>query len=294
MINSYWKVVDDMNLNFNVNEYLLAWYLLYSASLSKEIDKFRKNLWSKYKKEYNFCYKDKAEIIKYGKDFIPDNDILYNEIFESDLYISLKKETEKHKMHLEKVVLSDNKLIKKSVKSVLKMKLNDDYPVYVIHPRMEVIEYNNLAGAVIWGSDKDKYDFLTILILTIVKGIFHNENQEYKEIQDAIIELAVLNEINKQISDMNTYEHGDKTLKIIKRQIYPFWLMYLGYDTKEDLLSRMIEDKIVFDASKYPIDKNMKKMNLEEFTKFCIKNNKHILKLGNVLKIEAVEDIEVI
>ena len=91
MINSYWKVVDNMNLNFNVNEYLLAWYLLYSASLSKEIDKFRKNLWSKYKKEYNFCYKDKAEIIKYGKDFIPDNDVLYNEIFESDLYVSLKK-----------------------------------------------------------------------------------------------------------------------------------------------------------------------------------------------------------
>ena len=56
-----------MNLNFSVNEYLLAWYLLYSASLSKEIDKFRKNLWNKYKKEYNFCYKDKEEIIKYLK-----------------------------------------------------------------------------------------------------------------------------------------------------------------------------------------------------------------------------------
>ena len=53
MINLYWKVVDFMNLMFEVNEYLLAWYLLYSASLSKEIDKFRKNLWSKYKKEYN-------------------------------------------------------------------------------------------------------------------------------------------------------------------------------------------------------------------------------------------------
>ena len=68
-----------MNLEITVNEYLLAWYLLYGASLSKEIDKFRKNLWSKYKIEYNFCYKDKEEIIKYGKDFIPDNDILLPE-----------------------------------------------------------------------------------------------------------------------------------------------------------------------------------------------------------------------
>ena len=66
-----------MELEFEINEYLLAWYLLYSASLSKEIDKFRKNLYSKYKKEYNFCYKDKMEILKYGHDFIPDNDLLY-------------------------------------------------------------------------------------------------------------------------------------------------------------------------------------------------------------------------
>ena len=33
-----------MNLEFYVNEYLLAWYLLYSASLSKEIDKFIEKL----------------------------------------------------------------------------------------------------------------------------------------------------------------------------------------------------------------------------------------------------------
>ena len=70
--------------------------------------------------------------------------------------------------------------------------------------------------------------------------------------------------------------------------------MYLGYDTKEDLLNRMIEDKIAFDASKYPIDKNMKKMSLDEFINFCIKNNKHILKLGNVIQIEKEEEIEVI
>ena len=56
----------------------------------------------------------------------------------------------------------------------------------------------------------------------------------------------------------------------------------------------MIEDKIVFDASKYPIDKNIKKINIEEFISFCIKNNKHILKLGNVLKLEREEEIEVI
>lgn len=283
-----------MNINFFVNEYLLAWYLLYSASLSKEIDRFRKKLWSKYKKEYNFCYKDKDEIVKYGKDFIPDNDILYNEIFVSELYISLKKETEKHKNHLEKLVMNDNKVIKKSTKEVLKLKLNDEYQVYVVHPRMEIIEYNNQCDCVVWGSEKDKFSCLTLLILTIVKGMFEDKFIDYKEFKNSIIELAVLNEISKQITNSNTYDVGDKTLKIIKKQIYPFWLMYLGYDTKESLLNRMIEDEIVFDIDKYAVDKNMKKLNLEEFIKFCIKNNKHILKLGNVLKIEKEEEIEII
>ncbi len=282
-----------MNLEFCVNEYLLAWYLLYGASLSKEIDKFRKILWSKYKKEYNFCYKDKTEIIKYGKDFIPDNDVLYNEIFKSELYLSLKRETDKYKMHLVKLFENDSKTLKKCVKEVLKLNLKEKV-VYVIHPRMECMEYNLSNNTLIWGSDKDKHDALTILVFTMVKGTYENYNTDYKEIVDAIVELACINEIGKKLDEKNTYELGDPTLKIIKRQLYPFWLMYLGFDTKEELLNRMIEDKIAFDIENYPIDKNMKKMNIEDFMNFCIKNNKHILKLRNVLKIEKEEEIEVI
>ena len=283
-----------MNLEFYVNDYLLAWYLLYSASLSKEIDKLRKSLWSKYKKEYNFCYKDKQEIIKYGKDFIPDNDTIYNEVFESEVFKSLKKESNKHKMHLTRLFENNSKVVKKCCMEVLKLELKETYPVYVIHPRMECIEYNKATASLIWGSDKDKYDAITILILTIVKGIYENYNNDYKEIIDSIIELAVINEISKQLTSTITYDIGNPTLKIIKRQIYPFWLMYLGNDTKEDMLNRMIEDKIAFDIDYYPIDKNMKKMNLTKFIDFCIKNNKHILKLGNVLKIEQEDEIEVI
>ena len=283
-----------MNLEFFVNEYLLAWYLLYSASLSKEIDKLRKSLWSKYKKEYNFCYKDKQEIIKYGKDFIPDNDTLYNEVFESEVYKSLKKETNKHKMHLVRLFENNEKIVKKCVKEVLKMDLKDSYPVYIIHPRMECMEYNKNTGSLIWGSDKDKYDAITMMILTIVRGMLENYDNDYKEIVDSIIELSVINEISKQLTESPCYEVGDATLRIIKRQIYPFWLMYLGIDTKEEMVSRMMEDRIAFDLDHYPIDKNMKKMSLTRFIDFCIKNNKHILKLGNVLKIEKEEEIEVI
>ena len=283
-----------MNLEFFVNDYLLAWYLLYSASLSKEIDKLRKSLWSKYKKEYNFCYKDKQEIIKYGKDFIPDNDTIYNEVFESEVYKSLKKETNKHKMHLVRLFENNSKVVKKCCREVLKLDLKETYPVYIIHPRMECIEYNRATGSLIWGSDKDKYDAITRLILTIVQGYYENYNNEYKEIVESVIELAVINEISKQLTNQPSYDIGDATLKIIKRQIYPFWLMYLGNDTKEQIINKMMEDKIAFDIDYYPIDKNMKKMSLTRFIDFCIKNNRHILKLGNVLKIEKDDEIEVI
>ena len=281
-----------MNFEIIVNDYLLAWYLLYGASLSKEIDKLRKNLYSKYRQEYSFCYKDKNEIIKYGKDFIPDNDLLYNEIFNSELYNTLKKETNKHKMHLIKI-LDNDKVIKKCVKEVLKMNLKDKYYVYVIHPRMEIVEFNNQFDSVIWGSDKDKYDVLTILTLTITKGIITFDNKN-SDIVNSVIELALINEMGKIVNKPDAYMEGDSTLKIIKRQIYPFWLMYLGYNTKEDILERMLEDKIGFDIENYPIDKNMKKLNLEEFIEFCIKNSKHILKFTNVLEIERKDEIEII
>ena len=280
-----------MNLDISINEYLLAWYLLYGASLSKEIDKFRKSLWSKYNKEYNFCYKDKNEIIKYGRDFIPDNDILYNEIFNSDLYMSLKRETNKHKMYLTKIFNSDLKKIKKHLKEILKMDLNYNYNMYIIHPRMEIIEYRD-NHSIIWGSEKDKFDVLKIFVLEIIKGNIKNVGDN-KEIVDSIIELAGINEIDKRLGIKEAYNEGSSSLKIVKRQIYPFWLMYLGYDNKEDMLDVMIEDKIGFDIENYPIDKNIKKMNLQDFVGFCIKNSKHILKLGNVLKLSQ-EEIEVI
>jgi len=281
-----------MNFEININEYLLGWYLLYGASLSKEIDKFRKTLWSKYKLEYNFCYKDKNEIIKYGKDFIPDNDILYNEIFKSELYLSIRRETNKHKMQLTKIFGSDLKKIKQSLKEVLKIDLKNTINIYVLHPRMEIVEYYN-NNSILWGSERDKYSSLKLLIMTIIKG--HVKiNNDNKEIGDAIIELAGLNEIGKKLGNKDAYLDGNPAFGLIKRQIYPFFLMYLGYNNKEDILDRMIEDKIGFDLENYPIDKNMKKMDLQDFINFCSKNSKHILKLNNVLEIEKVDEIEVI
>jgi len=134
-------VGDKMNLDIIVNDYLLAWYILYGASLSKEIDRFKKNLFIKYKKEYNFCYKDRMEIIKYGKDFIPDNDILYNAVLTSSLFRSLKKETIKHRNNIEKMWENSGDEINKHINSVIRVDFPSIVNVYVIHPRFEITEY---------------------------------------------------------------------------------------------------------------------------------------------------------
>jgi len=70
--------------------------------------------------------------------------------------------------------------------------------------------------------------------------------------------------------------------------------MYLGYNEKQAILNKMIEDKVGFDLDKYPLDKNIKKLNLQQFIDFCIKNSKHILKLNNIMKIEENVEVEII
>ena len=290
-------VGDSVNLEIMVNDYLLAWYILYGASLSKEIDKFKKNLYTKYNKEYNFCYKDRTEIIKYGKDFIPDNDILYNAVLTSTLFKTLKKETIKHKNSIERMWDGNKVTINKCINNVIRLSFPKVINVYIVHPRLEITDYQRELKSLVWGSEKDKYDVLTIFLSLITKGLLIESNEDFlnnKEILNSIVELSAVNEIGKSISKNFNYELGNPVLRLIKRQIYPFWLMYLGYTDKETILDKMIEDKIGFDLDKYPLDRGLKKMNLRVFTEYCIKNSKNILKLNNIMKIEKEDEIEII
>ena len=286
-----------MNLEIMVNDYLLAWYILYGASLSKEIDKFKKNLYTKYNKEYNFCYKDRTEIIKYGKDFIPDNDILYNAVLTSTLFKTLKKEAIRHKNSIERMWDGNKVTINKCINNVIRLSFPKVINVYIVHPRLEITDYQRELKSLVWGSEKDKYDVLTIFLSLITKGLLIESNEDFlnnKEILNSVVELSAVNEIGKSISKNFNYELGNPVLRLIKRQIYPFWLMYLGYTDKETILDKMIEDKIGFDLDKYPLDRSLKKMNLRVFTEYCIKNSKNILRLNNIMRIEKEDEIEII
>jgi len=279
-----------MNIEVVVNDYLLAWYLLYGASISKEIDKFKKTLYTKYRKEYNLCYKDRNEIIKYGKDFIPDNDIIYNAVLESSLYKSLRKEALRHRAHIEKIMSQSTSEVEDYVNSILKFPFPKTVYFYIVHPRLEVTEYIKDYYTLIWGSEKDKYDVLTVMLLSITKSLLYQEHNDsiYNELLKAILELSIVNEIGNRMGNDNAYTLGDPNLSLIKMQLYPYWLMYLGYTDKEDILNRMIKDHVAFDITKYEIDKSIKKFSLNKFLEYCYDNRNTILSLQN---IKVIKDI---
>jgi len=275
---------DKMRLNFLTNDYLLTWNLLFGASFSEPVHKFKQKLYLTYKKKYNKLAKDKDEMLLDIKNFIPDDDTLYNLVFESNVFSKLKSDTDKHRLELLKGWDQYNKKVTKNLKEILKFPLNDNYNVVVLNPVMDtsltIKKCNNLA----WGMRNDTDDILlalTNIIHSIVKNEINNYDKNYKEIVDVILELSIKNELYTRISGNSTYLKGDSSLIFLKRQIYPYWLMYLGCD-KEDFPGYMMRDGIVFEIDRYVIDKNLKNMNLLEFINFCIKNQKRIIRINNL------------
>ena len=59
--------------------------------------------------------------------------------------------------------------------------------------------------------------------------------------------------------------------------------MYQGAD-REELVSFMMRDKMPFDIDKYPIEKELRKVDLRGFIDFCCTNQKYIIKLNELDK----------
>ena len=274
-----------MNLKFMVNDYVLIWNLLFQASISDNIHKYKQKLWKNYKKEYNITYKDYKKIIKDPKNFIPRDDTIYNLMKDYIGYKELKKETEKFRLYLVKMWDKHKKQTIKELKNITRLEF-DPYQVLVVSPKLKCsnIEVPPKAQTktLIWGvKHRFEVENLTHMVFDIVKKELENYKKEYKDIVKAIIELVVLNEFATRISGKSKYLSGDASLKFLKTQIYPYWLMYLGVK-KEDLVKYMKRDKILFDVSKYTYERQLKKVDLLTFIDFCIKNQKHILKINEL------------
>ena len=274
-----------MNLKFMVNDYVLIWNLLFQASISENIHKYKNKLWQNYKKEYNITYKEYKKILKDPKNFIPRDDTIYNLMKEYSGYKELKKETEKYRLYLEKMWDKYKKQTIKELKNIMRIEF-DEYQVLVISPKLKSSTIEKIQGSksniMVWGiKHRFELENLIHIVFDIVKKELENFKKEYQDIVKAIVELVVLNEFATRISGKSKYLSGDESLKFLKTQIYPYWLMYLGVK-KEDLVKYMKRDNIVFDVSKYTYERQLRKVDLFTFIDFCIKNQKHILKINEL------------
>lgn len=275
-----------MNIEFVVNDYLLAWYLLFRPSFCEEVQKLKEKLWNNHQKQYISMQKENIEILKYTQDFIPDDDTLYNLIFDTEIFKDLKKETEKYRQKLLEVWDKNKKNINQNLDELLQIKDINSYTILVINPKIDVVEFikSNPKKNISWGKKDTENNLLEALIhilYTILKYEIGDFQKENREIVTAILDLAITNELYTRISGVSKYSLGYKKLRLLRRQLYPYWLMYLGCD-KEELVTYMMRDQIAFDIDKYTIEKGLRKVDLYGFIDFCCKNQKYIIRLDDL------------
>lgn len=272
-----------MNIKFVINDYILVWSLLFQASVSETVHKLKQKLWVNYKNEYNAIYNDKNLILKDGKNFIPNDDTIYNIVMESKEYEKIKKSVEKYHLELMKLWENKDNKVNEQLKAIIKMPI-DNCNIYIVNSEFNVIDNNKTINKniIILGKKIDKKN-PTSLIIELSLEILKKQIKDYrgmgsnKLIADAIVDMAINNELATRINKTSTYFEGNPNLVYIKRQLYPYWLMYLGVK-KEDMLSLMSRDKIAFDIDKFPYEEKLKFMSIEEFINYCILNRKHLIK----------------
>src|SRR5699024_11025748 len=114
---------------------------------------------------------------------------------------------------------------------LLRFKVENNYQILVVHPYLDNVEYlkKNPKKNIVWGKKEDTEDGLKAIIrilFTLVKYEIGDYQSANREMVSAIIDLLVSNEIYTRLSGFSKYEEGLKKLKLLKRQLYPYWLMY--------------------------------------------------------------------
>ena len=276
-----------MNLNFVLNDYVLIWNLLFRASISSSIQDFKQKLWKNYRHSYNDLYKEEEYILKDPKNYIPDDDAIFDMVKASEMYQEIRNETEKYRLELLHTWDTLKKDLSKELKNIIRFDIKL-YHVLVVDKKLDIIGMSipksKRVNTITWGNRSDSNDY-TLAIINIIEHILRKElvnyQVEYKDIVDAIIELAIDNELTSRVLKKSVYLRGDNSLKYLKKQLYPYFLMYLGY-SKEEILNRMMEDKIIFELDKYTYERGLATVDLKTFIDFCIKNQKHILKISEL------------
>ena len=236
-----------MEVNFLINDYNLIWNILFQASINDKVHLLKQKMWNNYKDTYSKTYKDNALILADYKNFIPNDDTIYNMMMDNELYLNIKKRTEKYRLELLKLWNEHKKGINNILDNVLRIKL-EDVNVLVVDPRLDNFDLTairNNINTITWSkpiNKDDKIKSLSILLYCIASKLVLKYKKEDQFIARAVIELAIVNELPTRMSNRSYYLTGSSELQQLKRQIYPYFLMYLGV-RKEHMMEYMRRDK---------------------------------------------------
>ncbi len=273
-----------MNLSFDLNDYLLIWNLLFQTSISNETQRLKEKLWKNYRHLYKALYKEEAKILKDPKNYIPDDDTIFDMVKATDVYKKIRKETEEYRLFLMHYYDEMKKNINNYFKDIIRFDIKM-YHVLVINPRFNAVEMKTVksrkVNTISWGMMNDQNDG-ELAIISIISHALRKElkdyETDYQEIVDGVVELAIDNELATRIKGKSYYLKGDNSLKFLKKQIYPYFLMYLG-SNKDEMINYMARDNIIFDVDNYTFTRSLAASNLKEFISFCIENQKYILQI---------------
>ena len=273
-----------MNLSFDLNDYLLIWNLLFQTSISNETQRLKEKLWKNYRHLYKALYKEEAKILKDPKNYIPDDDTIFDMVKATDVYKKIRRETEEYRLFLIHYYEEMKKNINTYFKDIIRFDIKL-YHVLVINPRFNAVEMKTVksrkVNTISWGMMNDQNDG-ELAIISIISHALRKElkdyQTDYKEIVAGVVELAINNELATRIKGESYYLKGDNSLRFLKRQIYPYFLMYLG-SSKDEMINYMARDSIIFDVDNYTFKRSLAASNLKEFISFCIENQKYILQI---------------
>ena len=186
-----------MNLKFVVNDYVLIWNLLFQASISENIHRYKQKLWQSYKKEYNLTYSDYELILKDPKNFIPRDDTIYNLMMDYSGYKDLKKATEEYRVYLVKMWDKYKKQTIKELKDILRIDIKQ-YQVLVITPKLKcstvtkppVSKVNTLT---LGSKHKTEIANLMHIVFEIIKRELKDFKKDYQDIVKAVADPLVSN-----------------------------------------------------------------------------------------------------
>ena len=273
-----------MNVKFVVNDYVLIWNLLFQASISESIYRLKQRLWVNFRNEYNNTYRDRNAILKDPKNFIPNDDTIYNIVMETRDFDKLKREAEKYRVTIMKLWDANKKKIERLVSKIIKKEIGK-YTILIVNEELNIIDLNKteLSSSIVLGKKINKQDPLSTILEIVMEIVKHetDNKEENKEIRKALIELAVYNEFATDLYGKSCYISGEPSLNQLKSHLYPYWLMYLGVP-KDEFETFMSRDKIPFNKEQYAYEKELKKMSLEKMIDFCIRNSKYIIRPDKV------------